>query len=402
VSIISFLCIKFTLRSTIASTLSTLTSSFQEDHLPPPPPHRHHHIPNPHMAWCPKAECFNSPMCQPCQRRFLMVITNGRSASTTLTWMLDLLPGVRMAGENNNALYHIKTMMDSIFQGTTSMMLDTSNETDPYSAWYHHPILPGTLSCASQKIIETIIPPPSLKNYQYPSTHEGQESQSKQYEQRDEEEEGEMILGFKTIRLLNTIPIKKIPQVVKFLSEHFPCTRYIVNHRSGVREQAESWLRRFGGKDKTRFGNAAAENKTRVDEMVRKLNRDTQWLLEFANVMRREGRIGGNDTDEDSGGGSGGSGDMEKEKDMEESDRVIVVDSSVWTKDIEELNRVVRWLGFDEDTCRFDRLLASNTIDGYSSPRWMKTTSPILLSPQCRYIGGGNFTRPQLGYEATA
>jgi len=35
--------------------------------------------------WCPEAICFDSVLCEPCRRRFLIVLTTGRAASTTLT-----------------------------------------------------------------------------------------------------------------------------------------------------------------------------------------------------------------------------------------------------------------------------------------------------------------------------
>ena len=38
-----------------------------------------------HPSWCPSANCTNTDLCHPCQRRFLILIAMGRSASTTLT-----------------------------------------------------------------------------------------------------------------------------------------------------------------------------------------------------------------------------------------------------------------------------------------------------------------------------
>jgi hypothetical protein len=55
-------------------------------------------------GWCRNSVCNNSQLCKPCQRRFLIIFTVGRSASTTLTWMMDSLPGIRMSGENNDLL----------------------------------------------------------------------------------------------------------------------------------------------------------------------------------------------------------------------------------------------------------------------------------------------------------
>jgi len=64
--------------------------------------------------WCPNAICPNSDLCHPCRRRFLILIATGRSASTTLTYMLNSLPGIRMSGENNDELKAIRRMIDNI------------------------------------------------------------------------------------------------------------------------------------------------------------------------------------------------------------------------------------------------------------------------------------------------
>jgi len=50
---------------------------------------------NPHQdSYCPKAVCNNSPLCQPCKKRFLFIVATGRSGSTTLLHMLNYLPNV--------------------------------------------------------------------------------------------------------------------------------------------------------------------------------------------------------------------------------------------------------------------------------------------------------------------
>ena len=50
---------------------------------------------NPHeKSWCPSAICNNSPLCQPCKKRFLFILAIGRSGSTTLLSMLNHLPNV--------------------------------------------------------------------------------------------------------------------------------------------------------------------------------------------------------------------------------------------------------------------------------------------------------------------
>jgi hypothetical protein len=50
---------------------------------------------NPHKtSWCPKASCHNSPICAPCNKRFLFILATGRSGSTSLLDMMNKLPNV--------------------------------------------------------------------------------------------------------------------------------------------------------------------------------------------------------------------------------------------------------------------------------------------------------------------
>ena len=305
------------------SSASPTTTKKRPTSSPHPPPARP--APQPpaiDRAWCPRAVCSNSPMCQPCQRRFLMVITNGRSASTTLTWMLDSLPGVRMGGENNDVLQNIKDLMNATFHGPMKIKSFTQNKNTP---WYHNPIPPGALSCVSQKMVETIVPPLLLNDTHFPPN------------------EAQTIIGFKTIRLFQRTPKARLPEMVAFLQEHFPCTRYIVNHRSDLQEQAESQTKTFK-KDKADVNN--------LDKVVNRLDHEVEWLFEFAKQMGE--------------------------------DRARIIDSSIWTEDVSELNKAVRWLGFHE-SCAFQKILELNTKNGYGSqgPKTLK------MNPKCRYVGRG-------------
>ena len=47
-------------------------------------------------TWCPNATCMNSPLCQPCNQRFLFILTTPRAASTTLLSMINYLPNVSL------------------------------------------------------------------------------------------------------------------------------------------------------------------------------------------------------------------------------------------------------------------------------------------------------------------
>jgi hypothetical protein len=222
-----------------------------------------------------------------------------------------------MAGENNNAIQHIKDMIDSIFS-MKPMRIDSSR----LSAWYHNPIPAGALGCVSQHMIETIVPPVMLNK-----THVVPRAATE-------------IIGFKTIRLIPLISIDKIPGIVDFLNDHFPCTRYIVNHRSDLQDQAESQLTVF----------LHQQNATRyVDEAVARLDLEVQRMLKFAELM---------------------------------GDRAKVIDSSNWTQNVGHLNEAVRWLGFN-DKCEFSGVLELNTKNGYGTTG----TTNVVIDPECRYVG---------------
>jgi hypothetical protein len=45
-------------------------------------------------SWCPGALCHNSPICAPCNKRYLFILATGRSGSTSLLEMMNKLPNV--------------------------------------------------------------------------------------------------------------------------------------------------------------------------------------------------------------------------------------------------------------------------------------------------------------------
>ncbi len=248
-------------------------------------------------SWCPEAQCFGSPFCHPCQRRFLIVITNGRSASTTLTWMLNLLPGLRMGGENNNAIQKIMTMTQGITASPFQLQPPPASK---FSAWDHNPIPDGSLACVAQKTIEAIVPPVFVN-----STYV------------DPNEAGD-IVGFKTIRLLRDNDIKDVPEIAKFLIESFPCARFLVNYRSDFVHQAQSQV--------TSLATYKNEKKD-LDIAVERISKEVDRLKKLAKLL---------------------------------GSRAMTLDSVKWTEDVGELNKAVMWLGFDK-TCAFPKLMELNT-----------------------------------------
>lgn len=280
--------------------------------------------------WCPTAKCFDSANCRPCQRRFLIVIATGRSASTTLTWMLDALPGVRMSGENNDVLKHIHSMID----GTAEQLPFKRQRQDgeEKNSWSHNVVPEGAFACVAQKMIETINPP--VKN--------------ETYLEMDEELK---IIGFKTIRLQNGVKLEALPEIVKFINESFPCARIIVNIRSEVDLQAKSQIITF-----TTFKGQRLADKVKDLEEEKRLTDRAKALEEENEKLKRIAQLFGN--------------------------RAKLMDSSEWTTDVNRLNQVVGWLGFHK-SCNFTKLLEFNTGRG----GYDHGVTKLRMNPECRYVG---------------
>lgn len=169
--------------------------------------------------WCPKAHCRQQRLCDTCSRRFLIVIAQGRSASTSLIEMLDLLPNVRMGGENDRLItrfYEVKLALDK-----TPYNWDNRG-----SAWKHNPVEPEDWVCAGQTLMETIYPP------------------------KKGESDDNVILGFKTIRFAVSENVYfNVTRNVDIYKTMFPCARFLFNIRSDVSALASSRQKAFSGGD---------------------------------------------------------------------------------------------------------------------------------------------------------
>ena len=257
--------------------------------------------------WCPKAACNNSAQCTPCSRRFLIIIASGRSASTTLTWMLNTLPGVRMSGENNDLLKQLHQVHESTFRHPQFIGSDYA------TAWGHREIAPQATACVAQAWVEGMNPP---------------------LVEEEKNDDSDTIIGFKTIRFVNGVNSDDMESLVSYVTEHFPCARFIINHRSDVKAQADSLAKAWAG-------DAAKKNK---QEWVENTN---SKLQQVANLLGK--------------------------------DRAIFLDSTKWTKDVTLLNEAIEWLGFEN--CVFKELMEFN-IDRYKNGQ-----TEASLPKGCQYRG---------------
>ena len=185
---------------------------------------------NPHYdSWCPYAKCFNSPMCSPCNRRFLFIISTGRSGSTTLLKMFDHLPNVRLSGENWNELYVASQLNTNLDEPhfVDDLVVGKGRYSKPKEdgAFQHNALPIGAMSCVTQHLVETLDPP------EFPEDT---------YEREDD---SKTILGMKLIRLQRASwsPFK----AAEFLQKSFPCARFVINIRSDTEALTNSYHTNF-------------------------------------------------------------------------------------------------------------------------------------------------------------
>ena len=278
---------------------------------------------NPHKdSWCPYATCHNSPFCTPCNRRYLFLLTTARSGSTTLLKMLNYLPDVRLSGENRNELYVASELVSNLRDPKAAHLLE-QNFDRKEGAYAHNAIPPQAMSCPIQQVINTLNPPPQAVQYGVNVT--GNPSL--------EEYDRGTILGLKTIRFHKGN--WRVKDSADFLRENFPCSRVVVNIRSDVDSQLKSM--------NTTFSNKNTENKD-TDDLL-KMN---EFLIKVVEELGDE---------------------MAK-----------LVDMNDWTQNVEVLNEVISWLGFQQ--CKYHAVVHENA-DGFGRDH---ETAPDI-GENCHYAG---------------
>lgn len=164
--------------------------------------------------WCPNAYCKNTGKCRPCDKHFIFVLAQGRSGSTTLKNMLNLLPGMRISGEIGDTIEKMEDIWSYLIDEEENLVKARGNIND---RWGHNKYPPEYLSCAAQKFVEALNPPEKFSDGKDPDT----------------------IIGFKELRI-DTL------RQVEFLLTHFPCSRFIFNVRSdplSLKFSQKKWLK---------------------------------------------------------------------------------------------------------------------------------------------------------------
>jgi len=155
--------------------------------------------------------------------------------------MLDRLPGVRMAGENNGQLQFLRKSIENLATKKEYHLNDGRNVIGP---WKHNPIPLGSLSCPVQHMLENMNPPQEEVLFRGGGEGSGgSDSTTTKGYNHNLYHEPRTIYGFKTVRF--HAPAAEIEASVRFVLEHIPCSRVIVNIRSNINEQAQSWAKAF-------------------------------------------------------------------------------------------------------------------------------------------------------------
>mmetsp|Transcript_93 Transcript_93/g.125 ORF Transcript_93/g.125 Transcript_93/m.125 type:complete len:345 (+) Transcript_93:110-1144(+) len=255
---------------------------------------------NPHLnSWCPNATCHNSPLCAPCNQRFLFIVSTGRSGSTTLLTLLNQLPNVRLSGENNGQL-HVLANIESNIKSKLQENHDINQ-----GPFLHNSIPSQAMACPMQEVMYTINPPPHLV----------QESVNVTDRPSILEYDKNKIFGCKTIRLQRDNFGKKPQSVATFFKRNFPCSKFVINYSSNVAKQAQSqqqYLKKV--------------NELDLDSIKETIKKEIQFLRDFKSHFNNQ--------------------------------VVRIIDFNKWSKNITKLNFLVEWMGFKN--CQLDRIPHEN------------------------------------------
>ena len=170
---------------------------------------------NPFEYWCSTAICSNSPLCSPCQKRFLFIVGTGRSGSTTLLRMFNELL-CDFQGKIMMSFVWLPNFPIICLNHPISTMI-----MEEEGAFMHNSIPTGSFGCVMQDLLAFMDPPPM----------------SAQTSGHVDEYDTDRLLGMKTIRLHQDWKPWKAAQYFK---DNFPCSKVIVNIRSDFKVTVKS------------------------------------------------------------------------------------------------------------------------------------------------------------------
>jgi hypothetical protein len=351
---------------------------------------------NPHLqSWCPDAKCQNSPLCKPCNRRHLFIISTARSGSTTLLTMFNNLPNTRISGENHNTFGILSQIETNLLDHQPNLLKHPMDK--PNGPFRHNTIPQQSLSCITQRLHYTMNPPPL-------DVQRGFTQHISKYLDTDKDMNVDMsmnmdmdisttydkytILGFKTVRIHL---FQKPGKAAKFLKRHFPCSKFIMNIQYNITHQYESYKNTFNGS--LNLQKIERERERRKDQLRNSsgMNSTRNSTVTYNNTI-----ISGSENNVEN--------DIENDINNEEQqyngpsklelqdirDFHIKVHNQLgkkysklirfdqWKDDVNELNDVIDWLGYKH--CSFNAIAHDNE-NGYD----VDNSTIIDLGHHCHY-----------------
>lgn len=202
----------------------------------------------PYPKWCPnikKEQCIQRTYCKPCNRRYLFILAQGRSGSTTVRNMINMLPNIRIRGEISSTSQIFKHMIRYF----TDVGAVTTSGMRYNGAFGHYDYPHNHLLCTSQQFIEELDPPEIL----------------------NEVDMGDTILGFKEVKVTN--------DTMDFLINNFPCSKYIFNIRSNTTALLQSREKAF--KNTEKVGNSVLHLHEIHKSTLQLLGKEQVYLLDM-------------------------------------------------------------------------------------------------------------------------
>jgi hypothetical protein len=144
---------------------------------------------------------------------YVFIVTYGRSGSTLLMGILNTIPGYRVHGENNNALYRLH-QADTAITEARRMCAGKPRHDQPQSPWYG--ILRSRPPQFRRDLVNSFV------------THVLRPAP------------GDRVLGFKEIRYTKG-NVPDLPAYLRFLRDSFPGCKIVFNHRDLSSVAQSSW-----------------------------------------------------------------------------------------------------------------------------------------------------------------
>mmetsp|Transcript_17446 Transcript_17446/g.25435 ORF Transcript_17446/g.25435 Transcript_17446/m.25435 type:complete len:153 (-) Transcript_17446:327-785(-) len=131
--------------------------------------------------------------------------------------MLNLLPNVRMAGENNACILFMLQAMRYL-EDTKELLFESKDEVS-IGAWRHQPIAEQSMFCSIQQIFEGINPP-APKDMFWSRKRNNEHGY-------DHFDDSETIVGFKIVRFHGEDFVEDLWDATDHLMNAFPCARLL-------------------------------------------------------------------------------------------------------------------------------------------------------------------------------